>query len=130
MNASGTEEFRVRIDRKLAREARRVAEEIGTTPGEVVRLLFTQLVKRRHLRPAPWSAPCQRERSVKNQSQATPALLLYPGKAVPLLPTCPPPSVPRLHRRPRPRRGPRSPGCRHRGIDHREHGESAWCAEP
>ena len=55
MNASGTEEFRVRIDRKLAREARRVAEEIGTTPGEVVRLLFTQLVKRRAI-PFPLQA--------------------------------------------------------------------------
>lgn len=55
MNASGTEEFRVRIDRKLAREARRVAEEIGTTSGEVVRLLFTQLVKRRAI-PFPLQA--------------------------------------------------------------------------
>ena len=55
MNASATEEFRVRIDRKLAREARRVAEEIGTTPGEVVRLLFTQLVKRRAI-PFPLQA--------------------------------------------------------------------------
>ncbi len=50
-----TEEFRVRIDRKLAKEARRVTEEIGTTTGEVVRLLFTQLVKRRAI-PFPLQA--------------------------------------------------------------------------
>ena len=39
--------FRVRIDRKLISQASKVAEEIGTTPGEVVRLLFKQMVKRR-----------------------------------------------------------------------------------
>jgi addiction module RelB/DinJ family antitoxin len=44
---AATEEFRVRIDRDLAKKARRVTEEIGTTPGAVVRLLFQQLVKRR-----------------------------------------------------------------------------------
>ena len=55
MNDTATEEFRVRIDRKLVAEARRVAEEIGTTPGEVVRLLFTQLVKRRAI-PFPLQA--------------------------------------------------------------------------
>jgi addiction module RelB/DinJ family antitoxin len=55
MNASATEEFRVRIDRKLAVEARRVAKEIGTTPGEVVRMLFAQLVKRRAI-PFPLQA--------------------------------------------------------------------------
>ncbi len=47
MNAHTTDEFRVRIDRKLMREAKRVAEEIGTTPGDIVRILFAQLVKRR-----------------------------------------------------------------------------------
>jgi addiction module RelB/DinJ family antitoxin len=55
MSATATEEFRVRIDRKLAAEARRIAEEIGTTPGEVVRLLFTQMVKRRAI-PFPLQA--------------------------------------------------------------------------
>jgi antitoxin component of RelBE/YafQ-DinJ toxin-antitoxin module len=42
-----TDIFRVRVERKLLKDASRVAEEIGTTPGEVVRLLFAQLVKRR-----------------------------------------------------------------------------------
>jgi addiction module RelB/DinJ family antitoxin len=47
--------FRCRIDRKLIREASRVAEEIGTTPGEVVRMLFAQMVKRRSI-PFPLQA--------------------------------------------------------------------------
>jgi antitoxin component of RelBE/YafQ-DinJ toxin-antitoxin module len=47
--------FRARVDRKLNDEARRVAEEIGTSPGELVRLLFTQLVKRRAV-PFPLQA--------------------------------------------------------------------------
>jgi addiction module RelB/DinJ family antitoxin len=42
-----TEIFRVRIDRKLITQASKVAEEIGTTPGEVVRMMFKQMVKRR-----------------------------------------------------------------------------------
>ena len=42
-----TEMFRVRIDRKLIAQASKVAEEIGTTPGEVVRMLFKQMAKRR-----------------------------------------------------------------------------------
>ena len=42
-----TDIFRVCIERKLLKEASRVAEEIGTTPGELVRLLFAQLVKQR-----------------------------------------------------------------------------------
>jgi addiction module RelB/DinJ family antitoxin len=42
-----TDMFRVRIDRKLINQASKVAEEIGTTPGEVVRMLFKQMVKRR-----------------------------------------------------------------------------------
>jgi addiction module RelB/DinJ family antitoxin len=50
-----TEEFRVRIDRALLRKAKLVAEEIGTTPGEIVRMLFTQLVKRRAI-PFPLQA--------------------------------------------------------------------------
>ena len=55
MNAQATEEFRVRIDRDLARQVRRVAEEIGTSPGEVVRMLFAQMVKRRAI-PFPLQA--------------------------------------------------------------------------
>jgi addiction module RelB/DinJ family antitoxin len=47
MNAQATEEFRCRIDRDLVRETKRVAREIGTTPGEIVRLLFAQVVKQR-----------------------------------------------------------------------------------
>ena len=47
--------FRCRIDRKLIREATRVAEEIGTTPGEVVRMLFAQMAKRRMI-PFPLQA--------------------------------------------------------------------------
>jgi addiction module RelB/DinJ family antitoxin len=60
MNAQTTEEFRVRIDRNLARQARRVAEEIGTSPGEVVRLLFAQMVKRRAI-PFPLQADSPEE---------------------------------------------------------------------
>jgi antitoxin component of RelBE/YafQ-DinJ toxin-antitoxin module len=50
-----TEMFRCRIERELIQEAGRVAEEIGTTPGEVVRLLFKQMVKRRTI-PFPLTA--------------------------------------------------------------------------
>jgi len=55
MRAQSTEEFRVRIDRALVREAKRVAEEMGTTPGDIVRMLFAQLVKRRAI-PFPLQA--------------------------------------------------------------------------
>jgi len=48
-----TETFRCRVDRKLLAEATRVAEQIGTSPGEIVRMLFMQLVKRRQLPFAP-----------------------------------------------------------------------------
>jgi addiction module RelB/DinJ family antitoxin len=44
-----TETFRCRVDRKLLAEATRVAQQMGTTPGEIVRMLFTQLVQRREL---------------------------------------------------------------------------------
>jgi antitoxin component of RelBE/YafQ-DinJ toxin-antitoxin module len=54
MSAQSTEEFRVRIDRTLIKQAKLVAEEIGTTPGEVVRLLFHQMVKRRTI-PFPFT---------------------------------------------------------------------------
>lgn len=50
-----TEIFRCRIDRALIKKATKVAEEIGTTPGEVVRLLFTQMAKRRAI-PFPLQA--------------------------------------------------------------------------
>jgi addiction module RelB/DinJ family antitoxin len=46
-NRGMTDIFRVRIERSLVKRATKVAEEIGTTPGEIVRMLFTQLVKRR-----------------------------------------------------------------------------------
>jgi antitoxin component of RelBE/YafQ-DinJ toxin-antitoxin module len=47
--------FRCRIERKLIAQASKVAEEIGTTPGEVVRMLFKQMVKRRAV-PFPLQA--------------------------------------------------------------------------
>jgi addiction module RelB/DinJ family antitoxin len=50
-----TDIFRVRIDRTLIEEANKVAEDIGTTPGDVVRLMFKQMVKRRTI-PFPMSA--------------------------------------------------------------------------
>ena len=50
-----TELFRVRIEHKLVAEASKDSEEIGTTPGEVVRLLFKQMVKRRAV-PFPLQA--------------------------------------------------------------------------
>ena len=50
-----TEVFQCRVDRKLVAKARAVAKEIGLTPGEVVRLMFTQMVKRRAI-PFPLQA--------------------------------------------------------------------------
>jgi addiction module RelB/DinJ family antitoxin len=50
-----TDMVRVRVDRKLRREADKVCKEIGTTPGEVVRMMFKQLVKRRAV-PFPLQA--------------------------------------------------------------------------
>ena len=50
-----TEVFQCRVDRKLAAKAKAVAKEIGTTPGEVVRLMFAQMVKRRAI-PFPLQA--------------------------------------------------------------------------
>ena len=44
-----TDIFRVRIERDLIRQANKVAEEIGTTPGEIVRMLFTQLVRQKEI---------------------------------------------------------------------------------
>jgi len=50
-----TEIFRVRVERKLIHQASKVAKEIGVTPGEVVRLIFKQMVKRRTI-PFPLHA--------------------------------------------------------------------------
>jgi addiction module RelB/DinJ family antitoxin len=50
-----TDIFRVRLERELLAKAAAVAEEIGTTPGEVVRLMFKQMVKRRAI-PFPLQA--------------------------------------------------------------------------
>jgi addiction module RelB/DinJ family antitoxin len=50
-----TEVFQCRVDSRLVAKARAVAKEIGTTPGEVVRLMFTQMVKRRAI-PFPLQA--------------------------------------------------------------------------
>ncbi|HEV7923890.1 MAG TPA: type II toxin-antitoxin system RelB/DinJ family antitoxin [Verrucomicrobiae bacterium] len=50
-----TEVFRCRVDKKLLAEAREVTKDIGTTPGEVVRLMFAQMVKRRTI-PFPLAA--------------------------------------------------------------------------
>jgi addiction module RelB/DinJ family antitoxin len=50
-----TEAFQCRVDSQLVAQARAVAKEIGTTPGEVVRLMFAQVVKRRAI-PFPLQA--------------------------------------------------------------------------
>ena len=50
-----TELFRVRIERDLLAQANKVSEEIGIAPGELVRVFFKQLVKRRAV-PFPLQA--------------------------------------------------------------------------
>jgi antitoxin component of RelBE/YafQ-DinJ toxin-antitoxin module len=50
-----TEVFQCCVDRDLIARAKKVAKEIGTTPGEVVRLTFAQMVKRRAI-PFPLQA--------------------------------------------------------------------------
>ncbi len=50
-----TEVFQCRVDSKVVAKARAVAKEIGTTPGEVVRLMFVQMIKRRAI-PFPLQA--------------------------------------------------------------------------
>ena len=50
-----TEMFRCRVDRGLLIKSKRVAQEIGTTPGEIVNMMFKQLVKRRSI-PFPLMA--------------------------------------------------------------------------
>jgi antitoxin component of RelBE/YafQ-DinJ toxin-antitoxin module len=49
------EVFRVRVDRSLLKKAEKVAADIGTTPQEIVRILFVQLVKLRRI-PFPLNA--------------------------------------------------------------------------
>lgn len=46
-NRGMTELFQCRIEKELLADFRKVAEEIGTSPGEVVRLLAVQMVRRR-----------------------------------------------------------------------------------
>ncbi|MDE2100720.1 MAG: type II toxin-antitoxin system RelB/DinJ family antitoxin [Patescibacteria group bacterium] len=58
-----TEIFRVRIEQDLIAEAAKVTEEIGTTPGDVVRLMFKQMVKRRTI-PFPLNADSPEEEAV------------------------------------------------------------------
>ena len=50
-----TEVFQCRVDSELVAKAKKVAKEIGTTPAEVVRLMFAQMVKRRAI-PFPLQA--------------------------------------------------------------------------
>ncbi len=42
-----TDIFRVRIERELIQKAKKVADEIGTTPAEIVHMLFKQLVRQK-----------------------------------------------------------------------------------
>ena len=49
--------FQYRISRKLLRETRRIARDMGTTPGAIVRLLFQQMVIRRSM-PFPLRTDC------------------------------------------------------------------------
>ena len=37
----------MRVDPKLLKKTQQVTEQMGTSPGELVRMLFTQVVKRR-----------------------------------------------------------------------------------
>ncbi len=70
-SCSMTEVFQCRIDKKLAARAKAVAKEIGTTPGEVVRLTFAQMVKRRAI-PFPLQADSPEDEalsSAKHRSQ-------------------------------------------------------------
>jgi antitoxin component of RelBE/YafQ-DinJ toxin-antitoxin module len=50
-----TEVFQCRVNKKLVARVRKVAKDIGMTPGEVVRLMFAQMVKRRAI-PFPLDA--------------------------------------------------------------------------
>ncbi len=59
--AAKTEEFRVRVDRQLVKEAKQVAEDLGTTPGDAVRMFFSQFVKLRALPFQPSGFPALAE---------------------------------------------------------------------
>jgi addiction module RelB/DinJ family antitoxin len=50
-----TELFRVRVEKSLLKDAEKVADEIGTTPQEAVRLFLSRLVKLRAI-PFPLTA--------------------------------------------------------------------------
>ena len=63
-----TEMFRCRIDKRLRTDAERVAKEIGTTTGEIVRLLFMQLVKRRTI-PFPLQADAAEDLEIRPARQ-------------------------------------------------------------
>ena len=69
-NCSMTEVFQCRIDKKLVKKARAVAKEIGTTPGEVVRLTFTQMVKRRAI-PFPLQAESPEDEALSSTRRRT-----------------------------------------------------------
>jgi addiction module RelB/DinJ family antitoxin len=60
-----TEIFRVRVDPKLLKQAHAVAEEIGTSPGELVRIMLRQLVERRSI-PFPLEAANETEADLLN----------------------------------------------------------------
>jgi addiction module RelB/DinJ family antitoxin len=60
-----TEIFRVRVDPKLLKQAQAVAEEIGTSPAELVRIMLKQLVKRRAI-PFPLEVPGETEADSSN----------------------------------------------------------------
>jgi addiction module RelB/DinJ family antitoxin len=75
-----TDMFRCRIERKLIAQASKVADEIGTTPGEVVRLLFKQMVKRRKI-PFPLQAhPLEDEMLSSRERRAAMMDDFYEGK--------------------------------------------------
>jgi antitoxin component of RelBE/YafQ-DinJ toxin-antitoxin module len=54
-NCGMTEILRVRVNPALLRQANEVAREIGTSSGEVIRLMLKQMVKRRAI-PFPLQA--------------------------------------------------------------------------
>lgn len=58
-----TEVFQCRVNKRLKDEAALVAQQIGTTPGAVVRLLFVQMVKRRTI-PFPLTADAPEEEAL------------------------------------------------------------------
>jgi antitoxin component of RelBE/YafQ-DinJ toxin-antitoxin module len=63
-----TETFRCKVDKRLLKQAEEVAGEIGTTPGEIVRLLFVQLVKRRAI-PFPVQADASEDLEIGSRQR-------------------------------------------------------------